>query len=70
MSDDIDVTRMETFLEKNLERCEGKICVEQLSFPVSSWGITMFRKFLKVKVQKGILKSEKDEIGRIWYSKV
>jgi len=67
--DDHGVWLMTKFMDDQLKRGDGTFCMEIISsFPVTSfWNITMFRKFLKWYVQKGILVTEKDVLGRTWY---
>jgi hypothetical protein len=68
MPDDYTKEKMENLLQTHLTRGEGKFCIENVVWHVGI-SMAMFRKFLKSNVQKGILSTEKDEYGRIWYSK-
>lgn len=69
MSEDYTLDRMNAFLKETLVKNDGRFCIENLQFPVSTWGVTMFKKFLKSEVQKGTMKTEKDDMGRVWYSR-
>ena len=69
MIPDASIENMEHRLNEYLTKGDGKFCMENITWKNGYVTIGMFRKYLKSNVQKGILSTEKDEIGRIWYSK-
>ena len=69
MDNNQESDQMEEFMNRQIDLSDGKFCVENLTFNGCTWSLTDFRKFLKTNVRNDILSAEKDEYGRVWYSR-
>lgn len=68
-TDDHTLKCAEELLRKTLERTDGKFNIDQVIF-MHKPTKTFFVEYLKGKVRRGELTTEKDEYKRVWYSRV
>jgi len=64
------IENMDRRIEEYLKKGNGKFAMETICWAIGYVSMGMFRKYLKQQVKLGKLKTEKDYIGIVWYSRV